>query len=93
MIYFLKGRLPWQNLNPPSGLNPLLLIEKYKVDTQLEVLCEGLPKEFAQFLDYTRHLKFPEEPRYEYWRNKFKGLAKKNNFEYDNIWDWTPNVN
>lgn len=92
IIYFLKGKLPWQGLNPDNSTNPLALIERVKITTPLEILCEGLPIEISEFVTYSRDLEFTAKPDYKYWRDKFKRLFEKNKFKNDNIWDWSQGV-
>jgi hypothetical protein len=52
----------------------------------VERLCKGLPPEIAEYFKYVKLLKFQEEPNYDYLRNLFKDLLKKNGFEdYENL--------
>ena len=44
---------------------------------------------FGEFLDYTRKLDFTEKPDYDKWRNTFKSLMEKKNYEFDYIYCWT----
>merc|ERR1712070_1061879 len=63
-LYFLRGALPW------SGLDAKTQDEKYKKiclkkeETPLPQLCEGFPKAFEDYLDYTRKLTFDSRPDY-----------------------------
>lgn len=50
LIYFLKGKLPWQGLKANDKRTKYGLILETKQKTPIPVLCEGLPKEFADFL-------------------------------------------
>jgi hypothetical protein len=50
LIYFLKGKLPWQGLKANDKRTKYGLILETKQKTPISVLCEGLPKEFADFL-------------------------------------------
>jgi len=45
-------------------------------------------KEFVQYLDYCRRLRFDEEPDYNYCRNLFKDCFKRMGYETDNVYDW-----
>jgi serine/threonine protein kinase len=65
LIYFLRGRLPWQDLRRAKS------IMKRKQEMTLHKLCRGLPAEFLSFLEHCRSLSFEEIPDYEYISNLF----------------------
>jgi hypothetical protein len=50
LIYFLKGKLPWQGLKANDKRTKYGLILETKLKTPIATLCDGLPKEFAEFL-------------------------------------------
>ena len=50
LIYFLKGKLPWQGLKATDKRAKYGLILEHKLKIPIYSLCEGLPKEFAEFL-------------------------------------------
>ena len=56
-------------------------------------LCEGLPDEFAKYLDYCFNLKFDEEPNYKFLISMFKDLYKSKDYENDYNYDWITVVN
>eukprot|EP00914_Ancora_sagittata_P018171 GHVO01035842.1.p1 GENE.GHVO01035842.1~~GHVO01035842.1.p1 ORF type:complete len:409 (+),score=40.53 GHVO01035842.1:282-1508(+) len=87
-IYLLKGRLPWQGIQCQTHSEKLAEIARRKLNTPLEELCEGLPKEFAEYLHFVRHLKQHDIPDYSQIRAFFQGLAAKEGIEYDNNFDW-----
>ena len=72
-LYFMKGKLPWQNLKS-SGKNKYEAIAEKKASTPIHVLCQSVPVEFQMFLQYTRGLKFDEQPDYSYLRMLFRVL-------------------
>ena len=41
------------------------------------------------YLNYCKGLRFEEDPDYDYLRRLFRNLAKKNEIEYDWIFDWS----
>lgn len=92
LIYFLKGSLPWQGLGGTSPAHKYHLIMEKKRDTPIDVLCKGCPSEFAEFLAYTKSLKFEAGPNYKYCRGMFQelffalGYSQKDLQEPD--WDW-----
>lgn len=74
LIYFLRGSLPWQGLksNKPEQKYRLILQKKQQVT--IGQLCQGLPSPFAEFLAYTRSLKFDAKPDMLYLRKLFRDL-------------------
>lgn len=91
LIYFIKGKLPWQGLNTKvqSKEDKYDLIYKCKLNTSLEQLCQGLPKEFKLYMEHVKSLAFSEKPNYSYLYGLFNQLFKKSGFEQDGIYDWT----
>lgn len=91
LICFLKGKLPWCDINylEMTFLEVLKIVGEMKVATEVNVLCEGLPEEFTTYLKYCRGLKFMEEPDYEYLRELFISLVAKMDYTFDNVFDWT----
>ena len=63
LVYFVKGRLPWQSkAKGAKKADRHRAILKCKEEVPLERLCDAPLK---QFLEYTRALKFTEEPDYD----------------------------
>ena len=81
LVYFMKGRLPWQGLKVDNKKINYLKIGQIKKDILPEVLCENLPTEFKDYIKYVRNLKFEETPNYSYLRNLFVQLMRKQGFE------------
>ena len=50
------------------------MIKEGKKMISMEDLCAGLPKEFLQYMNYCRELKFEEKPDYDALRRSFKEL-------------------
>ena len=48
------------------------------LSTLPEELCSGLPKEFCDYIKYCRNLSFEQEPNYNYLKNLFLEVIKKN---------------
>ena len=80
LIYLIKKNLPWIYI---EYLN-IKKVEKYrkvrdlKLSTLPEELCSGLPKEFCDYIKYCRNLTFEQEPNYNYLKNLFLEVIKKN---------------
>lgn len=89
LIYFLKGALPWQGLRAYNKKEKYARIMQCKVETTAESLCSRLPVEFLNLLNYSKALKFSEKPDYTHLKKMFKELFFRENFQYDNIYDWT----
>lgn len=89
IVYFIRGSLPWQGIkgHNQTTRDQLVLEQKQKISTA--ELCEGLPDEFATYLDYVRNLRYHDKPDYNYLRQTFRDLFHRYHFEYDNVYDWT----
>ena len=87
-MYFLRGSLPWQGLKLKHGEQRYEKIKEVKKSYDVRELCKGYPSEFAEYIKYTRNLKFEENPDYNKLRLLFIELLKKLNFEYDFFYDW-----
>jgi serine/threonine protein kinase len=92
-VLFLKGKLPWQDTknipgNPENKLERYEFIKNLKISTSGGDLCEDLPIEFKQYMDYVRSLKFEQTPDYTYLKNLFKNLMYKHRYDYDYQFDW-----
>jgi len=62
---------------------------KVKMETSVEELCLGYPKQFAEFLHHGRGLGFYEQPDYSYLRSLFRDLFIQRKFQLDHVYDWT----
>jgi casein kinase 1 len=88
-LYLLKGSLPWQGLPGRSKEEKYAAIKKKKIETSLDDLCHGHPKEFQMFMEYCRALKFEQEPNYRVCLGFFDGCMKRQNFDgliFDYTW-------
>lgn len=88
-IYFLKGKLPWQDINATEKQDRYEAIKQAKLTMPINEICSDLPNEFSEFLRYSRQLGFTEDPDYNYLKNLFEGLRCRNKFEFDYVFDWT----
>ena len=92
MVYFAKGRLPWQGLKAHSTVEKDQLVMAEKMAVSAEALCEGLPPEFAEYMRYVKSLKQGQRPDYGWLREFFRGVARKQGMKYDNVFDWTARI-
>ncbi|KAK5188737.1 hypothetical protein LTR72_011684 [Exophiala xenobiotica] len=88
LVYFIRGRLPWQGLKAKRDTKYLLVLEK-KQDTSAHDLCAGLPAGFEEYMNYVHNLRDEDQPDYPHLRNTFNKLFRREGFEYDNVFDWT----
>lgn len=88
MIYFLKGKLPWQGIPAKTKKSKYNKIKEKKISTSVDDLCKGLPKEFGKYMHYCRNLKFEEKPDYEILRKFLQDLSERMNYEHDYYYDW-----
>lgn len=91
LIYFLKGKLPWQGFKTGGNVK-----EKYrkirdaKMKIPLRSLCDGLPHEFESYMAYVKGLKFADTPDYEYLKDLFHHLYESKGYSYDSPdFDWS----
>lgn len=88
-IYFLRGSLPWQDLEASSRKEKYRHILKRKLNVSIESLCMGLPESFDTFLNYARDLPFDARPDYTYLRTLFQNTFYHAGFHNDNEFDWS----
>lgn len=88
LIYLLKGSLPWMGLKAENRKQKYEAISEKKIATPVEIMCDGLPSEFATFLTEVRRLDFPDQPDYAFYRQMFRDLFIREGFIYDYQYDW-----
>ncbi|KAH3765824.1 serine/threonine kinase [Pelomyxa schiedti] len=89
LVYFLKGRLPWMGMQANTRHSKESLILDHKLTTPPDILCSGLPGEFATYLKYCGGLQFSQDPDYAYLKKLLQDLFVKCNYTSDNMYDWT----
>ncbi|KAM0668178.1 hypothetical protein ACQRIU_001740 [Beauveria bassiana] len=89
LIYCANGWLPWQGFKTDSDKQKNEKIKERKMAISAAELCEGLPSEFAQYIDLVRGLEYDDKPDYGHLRRLFAGLFKERGFKHDNVYDWT----
>jgi len=88
LMYFLRGKLPWQGIPVQDKEMRYKKIMEKKISTSPEELCEGFPNQFAEYVRYTRNLKYEENPDYEYLKNLFVSVLSFQGFGIDCYYDW-----
>lgn len=88
MIYFLKGRLPWQGLRARTKQEKYEKIRESKEGISLYELCMGLPKEIHSFCFYVRNLGYEDMPNYAYLRTLLNDALRQRGWKKDDGFDW-----
>eukprot|EP00826_Nyctotherus_ovalis_P025591 TRINITY_DN1984_c0_g1_i12.p1 TRINITY_DN1984_c0_g1~~TRINITY_DN1984_c0_g1_i12.p1 ORF type:complete len:255 (+),score=55.45 TRINITY_DN1984_c0_g1_i12:752-1516(+) len=96
LIYFLKGKLPWQGVLGKNKHEKYKKIMQIKIATPVERLCENCPckfhlqilDEFQDILKYARSLKFDEDPDHSLIKKQLKNALDAKDFDYDLKFDW-----
>ena len=88
LMYFLRGSLPWQGLQVPKGEDRYKKILQKKKSTSAEELCKGFPKQFTDYINYTRNLEFEADPDYKYLRDLLVSALEEEKSQFDFWYDW-----
>jgi len=88
LLYFLRGKLPWQGLHVKNKEDRYHKIMEIKMETSPYQLCKGFPKEFEEYVEYTRNLEYEKDPDYKYLKNLFNNFLKEEKNNSENIYDW-----
>jgi serine/threonine protein kinase len=75
LIYFMKGELPWQGLHIENRKLQLDAIMNIKIKSSKE-LCNGLPIELKNYMEYCWNLKMEDPPNYTYLKKLFSNKIK-----------------
>ena len=92
LIYFAKGKLPWQGVKTKNKKEKHKKIMEFKEEYKEDKLCEGLPEEFPTLLKYARKLDFEETPDYKNIKIMFEQLITNNGQHMDWKFDWDKNL-
>ena len=88
LIYFAKGKLPWQGVKTKNKKEKHKKIMESKLAFTPELLCNNLPNEFIYLLKYARKMEFEEEPDYKILKFIFKNYIIKHGGVMDMEFDW-----
>lgn len=86
LVYFLKGKLPWQGLKKQKNIDQIKLIGNTKMYTNIKKLCENIPPCFMEYIKYCKNLNFAEVPDYNYLRSLFLNVANEKNINLKYCW-------
>ena len=87
LLYFLRGKLPWQGMPGANKKEKYTNIMNRKISFALDQLCKGFPDEFIQYIQYCRLLQFKDKPDYTLLLNLFQQVMKSKGFKRDYIYD------
>jgi serine/threonine protein kinase len=88
MLYFYKGKLPWQNIPAKDKRDKLKKTYEKKRNTPLDELCSGCPKEFREIVKYCRNLGYKEKPDYSFIKYMLTKVKRRNKIRNDGKFDW-----
>ena len=77
LIYFIKGELPWSDINIKNTEEKIKIILEMKKSIKNDELTQGLPEEIKIFMDYISKMKFEEEPNYSYLKKLILDVINK----------------
>ncbi|CCC68804.1 hypothetical protein NCAS_0B07200 [Naumovozyma castellii] len=87
-FYFLRGQLPWQGLKAPNNKQKYERIGEKKRTTNVYDLAQGLPVQFARYLEVVRNLSFEETPDYRGYRELLLSSLDDLGQSADGEYDW-----
>lgn len=87
LIYFYKGRLPWQDIQAKDDKEKILKIKDAKLRIPISFLCDGMPKEFEKLLTYIKSLNYEDIPDYSLIINTFKLILEAGKIVGDYNWE------
>ena len=88
LMYFLRGSLPWQGLKVSKKEDRYQKIYDMKMRTTSEELCKGFPRQFMEYIEYTKNMEFEQEPDYDYLRGLFRQVMNEREYKFDYMYDW-----
>ena len=85
IIFFMRGKLPWQGVQGTKKMERYLKIYKMKKNVTPEDLCKSLPPQMVSFMKYVKQLEFEQEPDYNYLRGLFHSILKQSKTNFDSL--------
>ena len=71
LIYLFRKKLPWDESFQNSNYYEFLNLKDTNANGKL---FKNVPPEFAEYIKYTRNLKFDQDPNYDYLRSLLNGV-------------------
>ncbi|CAD8170225.1 unnamed protein product [Paramecium pentaurelia] len=88
LLYFMKGQLPWQNMQNVSDEERTVKVGELKMSIDPRELCKDVPIEFAIILEYLKQLEYQSEPNYNFVYQQFEKAASNLCIQLDYSFDW-----
>ena len=89
IIFFMRGKLPWQGVTGMKKMERYLKIYKMKKNVTPEDLCKSLPSQMVSFVKYVKHLEFEQDPDYSYLRKLFDSILNQRKLNSEKlIFSW-----
>mmetsp|Transcript_30729 Transcript_30729/g.59942 ORF Transcript_30729/g.59942 Transcript_30729/m.59942 type:complete len:565 (+) Transcript_30729:33-1727(+) len=87
IVYFLKGKLPWQACLTSGKPKDQIFAEigKMKANRDFAAVCASLPVEVPSFLQHVSSLAYTEVPAYAHYRRLFNDMAIRCRADLDSI--------
>ena len=86
LLYFLKGKLPWEGIKAKNKKEKLEIVKHKKATIDPSVLFESLPQEFIKIYDYIKSLSFEANPSYFQIMWFLKKIVSGKSVT--DIWEW-----
>jgi serine/threonine protein kinase len=77
LLDLIFGTLPWTGIQARNSRAGWDRMRHIKEDTFMSDLCAGLPQGLLEFIEYSRKLRFAEEPNYELLRQFLSGSVNQ----------------
>lgn len=77
LIYFLKGKLPWDGLDIANIKEKIKEIGKLKQKLDFKQTFAAFPSELVEFAENIKGLRFEQEPNYKFLRTLLQTAATK----------------
>ena len=77
LIYLFRKKLPWDDSFYNSNYYELIYLKDTNANGKL---FKNVPPQFAEYIKYTRNLKFEQDPNYDYLRSLLNGVIINLNF-------------
>lgn len=88
MMYFSRGRLPWQGISAKSKRTKQRKIGGRKEQVSHRELCQGYPEEFVKYLEHCDSLPYPQAPDYDYLKRLLRDVILREQLARDWVFDW-----